>query len=290
MLGDRYIEMPSGLILPEGHAQRELKRQRRPKAVDLFCGCGGFSLGLIQAGWEVVGAVDKWPIALITYATNLCRWGEMQWHFVEPEDAEATEKKMRATFKHAGIVIKDDQIAAADGTLIAKPPLAGDGWIKGQPRSTPGVSHIVCGDISKLTGKRLLEIIGMKVGELDMIVGGPPCQGFSFAGKRDIADPRNNLVLEFARLIVECQPKTMCMENVTGITSMVTADGLPVMETFCRILEEGSFAGVDLIRKSMQAQGVTVMRGGRKPQKDKPSAKPSTSVDDDQADLFEAAD
>jgi DNA (cytosine-5)-methyltransferase 1 len=121
-----------------------------------------------------------------------------------------------------------------------------------------------------------------------MIFGGPPCQGFSVAGKRDPADPRNNLIFEFARLIVECRPKTMCMENVTGITSMVTADGLPVLETFCRILEEGGFSDVDLIRRSMQAQGLTLMRGGRKPKKEKASV--ADGDDEDQFDLFEAAE
>lgn len=46
--------------------------EKRVTAVDLFCGCGGFSLGLIQAGWEVVAAVDNSPMALATYYQNLC--------------------------------------------------------------------------------------------------------------------------------------------------------------------------------------------------------------------------
>lgn len=268
-----YVSMPSGLLLPEKHARRELMKPRRPVAVDLFCGAGGFSLGLKQAGWDVIAAVDKWPMALITYASNLCRYGEMQWHFVEPEDAIATEKEMQAAFKRAGVKVKDGKVIA-DGKLSESIPLAGQGWISKQPRSTPGTRHVICGDIAMLTGERLLQIIGMAPGELDAIVGGPPCQGFSVSGKRKTDDPRNNLVFEFARLVVECRPKTLVMENVPDIASMVTADGLPVVETFCRILKDGGFANIDMIRKAMGAQGVAIMRddtGRRSAQKPEPA-------------------
>jgi len=261
MSATEYVAMPSGLILPAAHAQRELRKSKRPVAVDLFCGCGGFSLGLKQAGWHVIAAVDHWPIALITYATNLCRWGEMQWHFIGPEDAEALEKEMAAVFKRAGVPVRDGE-PVADGKIGAKVPLAGDGWIKGQPRDVPGTRHLILGDIAKLSGDRLLQMIGMEPGELDAIVGGPPCQGFSAAGKKDPHDPRNGLIFDFARLIVECRPKTMVMENVPNIASMVTPEGIPVLDVFCRILEEGDYAGVDMVRRSLAAQGI-VIAGGR---------------------------
>jgi len=45
---------------------------KRFTAIDLFCGCGGMSCGLMQAGWEVVAAVDNSPMALATYYQNLC--------------------------------------------------------------------------------------------------------------------------------------------------------------------------------------------------------------------------
>jgi DNA (cytosine-5)-methyltransferase 1 len=293
-IADRYVATPSGLLLPEKHAISELKRAKRPVAVDLFCGCGGFSLGLKQAGWEVIAAADKWPTALITYATNLCRWGEMEWHFVEDEDAKATEREMAASFKRAGYSVRGGEIVA-DGKLGGSVPLAGTGWIQHQPRSTPGTRHLICGDIAKLTGERLLEIIGMQVGELDAIVGGPPCQGYCVAGQRDPKDPRNNLVFEFARLVVETRPKTMVMENVPGITSMVTPDGLPVLDVFCKILEDGGFGGVDAMRRAMAAQGsfgLINRKGAAKAPKMKrqkappPPAAPVTG----QLALFEAAD
>lgn len=72
-------------------------------------------------------------------------------------------------------------------------------------------------DISKLTGESLLQEVGLKHGELAGIIGGPPCQGFSCIGKRDAADPRNNLFGEFFRLVNECQPKFFLAENVPGI-------------------------------------------------------------------------
>jgi DNA (cytosine-5)-methyltransferase 1 len=73
------------------------------------------------------------------------------------------------------------------------------------------------GDIGKLTGAECMKLAGVKVGELDVFDGSPPCQGFSTAGKRKFDDPRNSLFKEFARLLVELQPKVFVMENVTGM-------------------------------------------------------------------------
>lgn len=73
------------------------------------------------------------------------------------------------------------------------------------------------GDIGKLTGAECMKMAGVKVGELDVFDGSPPCQGFSTAGKRKFDDPRNSLFKEFARLLVELQPKVFVMENVTGM-------------------------------------------------------------------------
>lgn len=80
----------------------------------------------------------------------------------------------------------------------------------------PGVP-VYHGDIGKLTGAECMNLAGVKVGELDVFDGSPPCQGFSTAGKRKFDDPRNSLFKEFARLLVELQPKVFVMENVTGM-------------------------------------------------------------------------
>ena len=72
-------------------------------------------------------------------------------------------------------------------------------------------------DMRKVTGKEILEFTGLKQGELDILDGSPPCQGFSIIGKRDISDDRNDLTFEFIRLINELQPKVFVMENVAGM-------------------------------------------------------------------------
>lgn len=56
-------------------------------------------------------------------------------------------------------------------------------------------------------------------GKVDLIVGGPPCQGFSTIGKRLVKDPRNELVFEFVRFVDQIQPKVFLMENVRGLLS-----------------------------------------------------------------------
>ena len=73
------------------------------------------------------------------------------------------------------------------------------------------------GDICKLTGAECMRLAGIGVGELDVLDGSPPCQGFSTAGKRKWDDPRNSLFREFTRLLAELQPRAFVMENVTGM-------------------------------------------------------------------------
>jgi len=68
----------------------------------------------------------------------------------------------------------------------------------------------------------------------DVVVGGPPCQGFSLAGKRDRGDPRNKLFRHFVRLVSDLEPKIVLMENVRGILSMNTEDEEPVMDVIER--------------------------------------------------------
>ena len=78
---------------------------------------------------------------------------------------------------------------------------------------------IIEGDISQ-NGKKeeLYEVIdGM---EIDVVIGGPPCQGYSLAGNRDPEDPRGHLYLDFIEIINEVRPKLFVMENVKGLMSM----------------------------------------------------------------------
>jgi len=80
----------------------------------------------------------------------------------------------------------------------------------------------ICGDITNIKGKDILNTIGLKKGELTLVSGGPPCQGFStINGKsRFIDNPKNKLFVQFVRLIDELSPKWFIMENVMGLLSM----------------------------------------------------------------------
>lgn len=73
------------------------------------------------------------------------------------------------------------------------------------------------GDIAKLSVDECLERAGIVPGELDVFDGSPPCQGFSTAGKREMADPRNQLFWEYVRLLRGLQPRVFVMENVSGM-------------------------------------------------------------------------
>ena len=76
------------------------------------------------------------------------------------------------------------------------------------------------GDISNLSPQRLLDAIGLKPGEIDLLAGGPPCQSFSTAGKRAATqDPRGTLLWQYLRFIEALQPKFFLMENVRGLLS-----------------------------------------------------------------------
>ncbi len=75
-------------------------------------------------------------------------------------------------------------------------------------------------DVSDLTGDRIRQIAKLPKRKLDLLVGGPPCQGFSVAGQRLPEDPKNHLYLEFVRLASELRPRVLIMENVQGIESM----------------------------------------------------------------------
>ena len=73
------------------------------------------------------------------------------------------------------------------------------------------------GDIAKLTVDEVLKRTGLEPGQLDILDGSPPCQGFSTAGKRLIDDPRNQLFREYVRLLRGLRPKVFVMENVSGM-------------------------------------------------------------------------
>lgn len=76
-------------------------------------------------------------------------------------------------------------------------------------------------DIKRVGGKRLLHSIGLRVGQLDLLAGCPPCQGFSRLRTknkgRSVGDPRNDLISEFQRLIRSMRPRMVMLENVPSL-------------------------------------------------------------------------
>lgn len=89
-------------------------------------------------------------------------------------------------------------------------------------------SKAICGDMREINGKKILEETNLK--EIDVVVGGPPCQGFSMAGKRQPNDPRNSLFREYLRIVKELKPKVFIMENVRGLMSMKDEKGKKVID------------------------------------------------------------
>ncbi len=76
----------------------------------------------------------------------------------------------------------------------------------------------LCADLSTLSPEEVADKMGQL--DVDVIIGGPPCQGFSIAGKRIIDDERNKLYKSFVRMVGHFQPKAFVMENVPNILSM----------------------------------------------------------------------
>lgn len=77
---------------------------------------------------------------------------------------------------------------------------------------------ILCKSVIDTSAKEIREKSSIGNKDIDVVFGGPPCQGFSLMGKRALDDPRNSLVFHFLRLVLELQPKYFVMENVKGLT------------------------------------------------------------------------
>ncbi|MDR0604507.1 MAG: DNA cytosine methyltransferase [Bacteroidales bacterium] len=232
-----YYESFSGLILP--------KSTRKPRAFDFFAGCGAFSLGFIQAGYEVVGMNEIAFDPILSYCVNLSKQplsihtdtSERKSEFnAYLEKAMFPKEQKHKYFKQCHVFHESQVLDFAS--------LPGTGWILSQELAGniyPPVRNIFIADIKNLTGEYILGKLGMERGELDCVMGGPPCQGYSRIGKQDINDPRNELIFEYARIIVELNPRTFVMEEVPDIVKFRTPRGTFVLEEFGMILDEGGY-------------------------------------------------
>ncbi|MBN8705278.1 MAG: DNA cytosine methyltransferase [Bacteroidetes bacterium] len=133
----------------------------KPIYIDIFSGCGGLSLGLHNAGWKGLFAIEKNFDAFSTLKFNLI---DNKDHFDWPD------------------------------------------WL---PKSNHDINEVL------VTYKKHLLNLRSKV---DLVAGGPPCQGFSMAGRRNENDHRNKLITSYIEFIEAIQPKIIFFENVKGFT------------------------------------------------------------------------
>jgi DNA (cytosine-5)-methyltransferase 1 len=144
-------------------------------------------------------------------------------------------------------------------------------------------ANVIRGDIRKISDKMILS--STKGAKIHVLLGGPPCQGFSVANKKngDPKDPRNSLFTEFIRLAKLLNPNIVIMENVPNIVNAKTGDGTKVIDI---IEEELKKLGYTTYRKVLQATdyGVPQIRKrflivGSKVDLEKPFPDPTHSVD-----------
>jgi DNA (cytosine-5)-methyltransferase 1 len=105
-------------------------------------------------------------------------------------------------------------------------------------RETHRDTSFISGKIEDISVRALLSATGLRRGELDCLIGGPPCQAFSvYNHQRGMHDERSGLFREYLRIVEGLRPKFVVMENVTGITSV--DNGRAVREIEARLTQMG---------------------------------------------------
>jgi DNA (cytosine-5)-methyltransferase 1 len=100
-------------------------------------------------------------------------------------------------------------------------------------------------DLFQVKPEQLLERSRLSTSELNLIVGGPPCQGFSSAGTKDWADPRNRLLKKFVEIIINLKPTWFIMENVEGL--LTSKEGFYLISAIAQFLEAGYWVRAEKI-------------------------------------------
>jgi DNA (cytosine-5)-methyltransferase 1 len=100
-------------------------------------------------------------------------------------------------------------------------------------------------DIKEFNAEMLLQRAQLQPGELDILLGGPPCQGFSSAGVKAAEDPRNSLLRHYVRLLEGVRPKWFLMENVEGL--LTNAGGAHVHEAVAAFLQAGYSVNIEKV-------------------------------------------
>lgn len=130
------------------------------------------------------------------------------------DDSSENQMKVISLFSGAGgLDIGFDQAGFKTSVMVEFDPACCRTLRKNMP-NTP----VIEGDINQISTKQILDAAGLRPLEAALVIGGPPCQSFSLAGKRmGMNDPRGMLILQFIRVVRESLPKAFVMENVRGI-------------------------------------------------------------------------
>jgi len=180
------------------------------KFIELFAGCGGMSLGLEAAHFELFFANELSPMAGETFAFNILNENLEQKKKLE----EGSKIVLWLKSKYA----KNDLIER----LRENPEEAKLGLYSDLLKKTDLEKKLLIGDVNELIAflkKNKNQVTKIVKKDIDLLSGGPPCQGFSLAGKRIKDDYKNSLPLSFAVLTDILKPKVVLLENVKGITS-----------------------------------------------------------------------
>jgi DNA (cytosine-5)-methyltransferase 1 len=188
------------------------------KHIELFAGCGGMSLGLDAAGFDLFMANELSPMAGETFAFNL--FGENLSQLAEQKSKPQNVLWVKSTFDEGNL--KD--------RLRENPFQFSNGKHSDINSKTQFENKLVIGNIDHfldfLAHNRTV-CSNLRKQNIDLLSGGPPCQGFSLAGRRIKDDYKNLLPLSFAKFAGLIQPKVVLLENVKGITSpFETDDGI----------------------------------------------------------------
>ena len=106
-----------------------------------------------------------------------------------------------------------------------------DVWDKAVESYNKNYNHkAYCADLTELSPEKFNELYNKDNKKVDILVGGPPCQSFSIAGKRDKDDPRNTLFMEYVKYLDYFKPRAFIMENVIGMLSKKTETGEKVID------------------------------------------------------------
>jgi len=183
--------------------------------IELFSGCGGLSLGLESAGFELVLANELSPMAAETFAYNFFN--------------EDLEEKANQNQRSENAFWLSSRHSNLKSRLRENPfefPQVGQNGFSDIPQNIDTLDgKLIVGSIIELnrllaSSPKLVHQLRSAFGRdggLDLVSGGPPCQSFSMAGKRDKNSDKNTLPWEFARFVEFTLPKLVLLENVTGI-------------------------------------------------------------------------